>query len=245
MYSTFQRLNNISTFITTCTLALLVGISLSTFLLSTTPTGKLSVAPVKIAMRQTSPWSARREEAAFFEFNIDADLRPLFHWNTKQVFVYLSAEYTNGKGLENEVVIWDRIVRRQRDARIRIENGQNKYFFKDHSGSFRFVNRHRYPHPLSLSFILYPFILARSGFRFFLYSTPDSRHPISPSSLPPLSAPIRYASLYFIPSFVVLTWIGAFMASGLGAPHLRWSSLPRTCVPVDIAELVEGENPRS
>ncbi|KAG8787070.1 hypothetical protein FRC15_010010 [Serendipita sp. 397] len=68
------------------------------------------------------------------------DLRPLFHWNTKQVFVYLSAEYTNGKGLENEVVIWDRIVRRQRDARIRIENGQNKYFFKDHSGSFRNVS---------------------------------------------------------------------------------------------------------
>ncbi|KAG8850274.1 hypothetical protein FRB91_009259 [Serendipita sp. 411] len=108
MYSTFQRLNNISTFITTCTLALLVGISLSTFLLSTTPTGKLSVAPVKIAMRQTSPWSARREEAAFFEFNIDADLRPLFHWNTKQVFVYLSAEYTNGKGVSNHRRAWPR-----------------------------------------------------------------------------------------------------------------------------------------
>jgi signal peptidase complex subunit 3 len=41
--------------------------------------------------------------------------------------------------LDNEVVIWDRIVRRKQDARVRIENGQNKYFFKEHSGSFRYV----------------------------------------------------------------------------------------------------------
>lgn len=43
--------------------------------------------------------------------------------------------------LVNEVVIWDRIVRRRQDARVRIENGQNKYVFKEHSGNFRYVGQ--------------------------------------------------------------------------------------------------------
>lgn len=41
--------------------------------------------------------------------------------------------------LDNQVVIWDRIVRRKQDAKIRIENGRNKYYLKEHSGSFRYV----------------------------------------------------------------------------------------------------------
>lgn len=91
--------------------------------------------------------------------NFGTDLRPLFHWNTKQVFLYLTAEYQNRNGVSchfffpdsracltlddyqmlNEVVIWDRIVRRRQDARIRIQNAQNKYHFKEFSKSFRLV----------------------------------------------------------------------------------------------------------
>ncbi|KIM33770.1 hypothetical protein M408DRAFT_325375 [Serendipita vermifera MAFF 305830] len=140
MHSSLQRLNNLSTFVTTCLLALLAAISLSSYLLATSPSGALDVSPVQISMRQTTPWSQKKEESAFFEFSFDADLRSLFHWNTKQVFLYLTAEYTNRHGLNNEVVIWDRIVRRKQDARVRIENGQNKYYFKEHSGSFRNVS---------------------------------------------------------------------------------------------------------
>ena len=29
----------------------------------------------------------------------DADLTPLFHWNTKQVFIYLQAEYNTTQGV--------------------------------------------------------------------------------------------------------------------------------------------------
>ncbi|CCA71011.1 related to SPC3-signal peptidase subunit [Serendipita indica DSM 11827] len=214
MYSSLQRLNNLSTFVTTCTLALLAAISLSSFLLATTPTGELNVSPVQMydylilrcdrrrrgVRNDKKPPSSNslltlvRLSLSFpililfdgrnglttrglepgllsrlapptcklwssFDCLIlvippcdndgdDAtttitDLRPLFHWNTKQVFLYLCAEYTNGKGgsqLDNEVVIWDRIVRRRQDARIRIENGQNKYYFKEHSGNFRNVS---------------------------------------------------------------------------------------------------------
>ncbi|KAG8758476.1 hypothetical protein FRC14_008101 [Serendipita sp. 396] len=98
-----------------------------------------------------------------------------------------------------------------------------------------------YPYPLS--FIL----LSSLGRVSVSFSTPlrtvdiRSLPPVFLLCLPPFATPL----FILFPLFVVLTWIGAFMASGLGAPHLRWLSLPRTCVPVDIAELVEGENPRS
>ena len=44
-------------------------------------------------------------------FHLQADLRPLFHWNVKQVFVYVIAEYVTDTHDINQVVIWDKIVR--------------------------------------------------------------------------------------------------------------------------------------
>jgi len=67
----------------------------------------------------------KKQELAFVNFNITAggcrldlvfglgkmptidsvDLTPLFHWNTKQLFLYLEAEYTNGQAVS--FAIWD------------------------------------------------------------------------------------------------------------------------------------------
>lgn len=35
-----------------------------------------------------------------------ADLRPLFNWNTKQLFVYLEADYTNAQGVRHACPVW-------------------------------------------------------------------------------------------------------------------------------------------
>lgn len=40
--------------------------------------------------------------------------------------------------VKNEVVIWDRIVRRKEDAVVNVE-GKNKYMFHDLTGSFQCV----------------------------------------------------------------------------------------------------------
>lgn len=89
------------------------------------------------------------------------DFTPLFNWNTKQLFVYLEAEYTNGQGVSNllpgsidvmpleipssnwsflevnnTVVLWDRIVQRKEDAMIDVVQ-KDKYKLRDLSGSFR------------------------------------------------------------------------------------------------------------
>lgn len=70
-------------------------------------------------------------------FDLDADLAPLFNWNTKQVFVYLTAEYP-GKlaNLLNKVTYWDKIVRRG-DTRISLRNARSKYSVWDVERFFR------------------------------------------------------------------------------------------------------------
>lgn len=67
---------------------------------------------------------------------VPADLTPLFNWNTKQLFLYLQAEYNDAKGTKNEVVIWDRIVRNKEDANLAIQ-GRNKYAFRNLATTFK------------------------------------------------------------------------------------------------------------
>lgn len=68
-------------------------------------------------------YSTKKEEYAHIRFSLDADLSSLFTWNTKQVFVYVTAVWPSNstaaegqdieKGVEgpvNEAVIWDTII---------------------------------------------------------------------------------------------------------------------------------------
>lgn len=58
-------------------------------------------------------YSQKREEYAQVRFDLDADLSSLFTWNTKQLFVYVTANYPSGKdgkGGMSEAVIWDLII---------------------------------------------------------------------------------------------------------------------------------------
>ncbi|KAF5373754.1 hypothetical protein D9758_000938 [Tetrapyrgos nigripes] len=138
MHSIFSRINNISAFLSSCTMALLACVALSSFLFTADPKGTLSISPVKVFPSKTNRYPRRIQEMGFVNFNISADLTPLFHWNTKQLFLYLEAEYQNAQGVNNTVVIWDRIVRRPEDAVINFV-GKNKYAFREISSSFKKV----------------------------------------------------------------------------------------------------------
>lgn len=91
-------------------------------------------------------------------FDIRTDLNPLLNsYNTKQLFLYLTAVYSETPGVaEHEVVLWDRIVTRgdMRDIRavgkkvktggpkrgrgkVRVEDGKNKYPWRNPSGTFK------------------------------------------------------------------------------------------------------------
>lgn len=49
-------------------------------------------------------------DRALLSFDIHADMRPAFHWNVKQIFVYVVASYETNSREINQVVIWDKIL---------------------------------------------------------------------------------------------------------------------------------------
>ncbi|KAJ7065038.1 signal peptidase 22 kDa subunit [Mycena amicta] len=134
MHTIFARVNNLSALLSSCIMGLLATIALSSMLFSYFEAplqgGSVTLNGVKVKHGKGRQY---RFEHAFVDFEIDSDLSPLFNWNTKQLFLYLDAEYTNAKGVKNAVVIWDSIVRRKEDANIQVK-GRQKYHFKDVSG---------------------------------------------------------------------------------------------------------------
>lgn len=82
--------------------------------------------------------NGKPKENSKITFDLDADLTPLFNWNTKQVFVYLTAEYP-GKtdGAANKVTYWDKIITTPKDAKIAVKNARAKYSVWDVEKSFR------------------------------------------------------------------------------------------------------------
>ncbi|KFV15579.1 Signal peptidase complex subunit 3, partial [Tauraco erythrolophus] len=79
-----------------------------------------------------------RSDLGFVTFDITADilngkngLRTIFDWNVKQLFLYLSAEYSTKNNALNQVVLWDKIILRGDNPRLVLKDMKSKYFFFD------------------------------------------------------------------------------------------------------------------
>ncbi|CAR28381.1 ZYRO0F02684p [Zygosaccharomyces rouxii] len=70
--------------------------------------------------------NGKPKENAKITFDLETDLTPLFTWNTKQVFAYLTAEY-DGKNTHNEVVFWDKIITSKDEAHLKVNGAKSKY----------------------------------------------------------------------------------------------------------------------
>lgn len=136
MHSIASRINNTSALLSSCMMALLAAIALSTLVFNAKPEGNVSIASVQVYSSNTKRYATRRQDLAFVDFNITADFAPLFNWNTKQIFLYLQAEYNTTNGFKNEAVIWDRIIRRKEEANVNVI-GKNKYNLRDLSTTFK------------------------------------------------------------------------------------------------------------
>jgi len=66
---------------------------------------------------------------ALLNIELHADLRSEFSWNTKQLYVYVLAEYETEKAPYNEMVIWNRIIERKENAKLDIRKLQKMYPF--------------------------------------------------------------------------------------------------------------------
>ncbi|KAI0743634.1 signal peptidase subunit [Daedaleopsis nitida] len=137
MHSIYARINNVSAMLSTCLMTLLAVIAVSSFVFTAYPAkGELTVSSIQVFPGNARRYQNKDQDFAFLNFNLTADLTPLFNWNTKQLFLYVSAEYETKQGVKNEVVIWDRIVQRKEDARLSTAE-RNKYVFRELSTSFK------------------------------------------------------------------------------------------------------------
>ncbi|RDW78503.1 microsomal signal peptidase subunit (Gp23)-like protein [Coleophoma crateriformis] len=112
MHSTLVRAQNVFGFFTTVCFVVAGLIALSDFSWERKPSSTVSVKDVQVVRGRPHYYSTKKEEYAHIRFNLNTDLSSLFTWNTKQVFVYVSATWpSNSTGpRDNEAVIWDTII---------------------------------------------------------------------------------------------------------------------------------------
>ncbi|KAG5661682.1 hypothetical protein HG530_003434 [Fusarium avenaceum] len=111
MYNTLTRGQNAFGFFTTVAFVVAAFIAASDLLSPRAPgAGKLGVSSTQVVKGRPHYYSSKKEEYAIIRFNLEADLKSLFTWNTKQVFVYVTAEWPGPNNSTNEAVIWDKII---------------------------------------------------------------------------------------------------------------------------------------
>ncbi|CAM8960060.1 hypothetical protein QQ045_004716 [Rhodiola kirilowii] len=131
MHSCWYRLSALLTFGVTI-LALICGLtSFSDKFNSPTPTSKVEVLNVNWFKKHPNG-----NDEVSLTLNISADLQSLFTWNTKQVFVFLAAEYETPKNALNQISLWDNIIPSKEDAKFQIHT-TNKYRFTDQGSNLR------------------------------------------------------------------------------------------------------------
>ena len=113
MQNIWVRLNAVVFFALTVLLALATLAAFSTILHKGIP----EVTELKVSEVQSlQPYGG--VDRALFKFNLKADLRPAFHWNLKQLFVFVVAEYESPNKPVNQVIVWDKIVKSSAEANL-------------------------------------------------------------------------------------------------------------------------------
>ena len=132
MHSFWSRLNAVIFFALYSLGALAALCAFSTYLHTATPSVK--------TLRVNTLRSLKNHggvDRALISFDIDADLRSVFNWNTKQLFCFVVVEYTSKSNKLNQVVMWDKIVQDQKDAQLAYKNVFNKYVLVDQFDQLR------------------------------------------------------------------------------------------------------------
>jgi hypothetical protein len=134
MHNWQQRLNTMFSYFMSCLLMYLIPLIAITsyFLLKPPPKVSLYVNHARIVKGIEDPFMNRLTNLIKLNMSLEADFTSLMHWNTKQLVLYLVLEYKTEKFERNEIVIWDRIIRRSsKNFRLSINKLSNKYAVND------------------------------------------------------------------------------------------------------------------
>ncbi|CAG7923139.1 unnamed protein product [Penicillium olsonii] len=116
MHSSLTRIQSVFGFFTTVALFVSAFAAVSVLLFPAEDTNaSVQLKNVQVVKGRPHYHSTKREEYAQFRFDLDADLSPLFNWNTKQLFVYVYATYSSSdkpdsQVRDSEAIIWDIII---------------------------------------------------------------------------------------------------------------------------------------
>ncbi|XP_050576403.1 signal peptidase complex subunit 3 [Bombus affinis] len=137
MHTVFTRGNAIVAYTLTVSACLTFCCFLSTVFIDYRANATLNT--VKVVVKNVADYSASREknDLGYLTFDLQTDLTPLFNWNVKQLFLYLTAEYQTENNDFNQVVLWDKIVLRGDNAVFDFKNMNTKYYFWDDGNGLR------------------------------------------------------------------------------------------------------------
>lgn len=105
MHSIWTRMNTLF-FNGVVALGIMAGLAtLSTYWENSNPT--LNVLKLN-TMERFMKYSDGSDKA-ILSFDLKSELRSEYNWNVKQIFAYVSAEYTSLSNEKNQIIIWDSI----------------------------------------------------------------------------------------------------------------------------------------
>lgn len=70
-------------------------------------------------------------EEARITADLETNVTRLFNWNAKELFLYLTAEYRSPDNSLNQVILWDKIIKRGEPAALRYTRVMQEYRFLD------------------------------------------------------------------------------------------------------------------
>lgn len=132
MHNIWVRLNAVIFFALTVLLCMAIMCAISTYLHTAKPViKKLTMSTLKSLRNHGGV------DRAIFKFDLHADLSPAFHWNLKQLFVFVVAEYESNQNPLNQVIVWDKIVKSPKEAILKYNKEMVKYALIDQGAELR------------------------------------------------------------------------------------------------------------
>merc|ERR1711994_95215 len=117
--------------------AVAVAAFVSTNFLNMTYPAEIKLNKLQIKNIQEFETRSSRNDVASMTFDVSFNSNPLWNWNTKQLYLYLIAEYSTSRNDLNQVVIWDKIVQKEKLMKLKskgqltYKSVRNKYYFFD------------------------------------------------------------------------------------------------------------------
>ncbi|XP_050545858.1 signal peptidase complex subunit 3 [Daktulosphaira vitifoliae] len=131
MHSLLSRGNAVLAYTLSVLVTLTFACFLSTIMIDYRKEATLKTLKVEVKNLPEYGVGRKLNDLGHITFNVDADLSSIFNWNVKQLFVYITAEYETPANELNQVVLWDRIIKRGENADLHLKNIRTKYYFWD------------------------------------------------------------------------------------------------------------------